>query len=39
MREFERRIFVGKSGVCREAMAMELLKKQPLWHPVEVLSR
>lgn len=39
MREFERIIFVGKSGVCREAMAMELLKKQPLWHPVEVLSR
>lgn len=39
MKEFDRVIFVGRSGTCREPMAMELLKSQPLWHPVEVAAK
>ena len=39
MREINKIIFVGKSGTCREPMAMELLKRQHLWHPVEVEAR
>lgn len=39
MKEFNRIIFVGKNGNCREPMAMELLKGEALWHRVEVDAR
>ncbi len=39
MKIFEKVIFVGKRATCREPMAMELLKREPLWHPVEVQAR
>ena len=39
MKEFERIIFVGRSGNCREVMAAELLKTKPLWHKPEILAR
>lgn len=39
MKTFEKVIFAGKRATCREPMAMELLKREPLWHPVEVQAR
>ncbi|BAK46825.1 MAG: phosphotyrosine protein phosphatase [Lachnospiraceae bacterium] len=39
MREFDRIVFVGRAGNCREVMAAELLKQKPLWHRPEILSR
>ena len=39
MKIFNKVIFVGKSGVCREPMAMELLKQQTLNSPVEIMAR
>lgn len=39
MKEFERIIFVGRSGNCREVMAAEILKTKPLWRKPEILAR
>lgn len=39
MKEFDRIIFVGRSGNCREVMAAEILKTKPLWHKPEILAR
>lgn len=39
MKTFDKVIFVGKRATCREPMAMELLKRETLWHPVEILAR
>ena len=39
MKEFERIIFVGRSGNCREVMAAEILKTKPLWHKPEIMAR
>ena len=39
MKEFDRIIFVGRSGNCREVMASEILKTKPLWHKPEILAR
>lgn len=39
MKYFDKIIFVGKSGICREPMAMELLKRRKLSHPVKIAAR
>lgn len=39
MKEFSKVIFVGQRATCREPMAMALLKKEPLWHPIEIQAR
>lgn len=39
MKVFEKVIFVGKSATCREPMAMELLKKEPLRYSIEVEAK
>ena len=39
MPHFDKVIFVGKHANCREPMAMELLKNEPLWNPVTVQAR
>lgn len=39
MKAFDKVIFVGRRATCREPMAMELLKREPLWHPVEVEAK
>ena len=39
MSVFEKVIFVGKSANCREPMAVELLKNEPLWKPIQVEAR
>ena len=39
MSVFEKVIFVGKNANCREPMAMELLKNEPLWTPIKVEAR
>lgn len=39
MREFDRIIFVGRGGNCREVMAAEILKSKPLYFRPEILAR
>ena len=39
MKEFNRIIFVAKSGNCRAPMARELLRGQLLWHPTQIEAK
>lgn len=39
MKEYDRLIFVGQTGACREAMAAEILGEFHLNHPMEILAR
>lgn len=39
MKEFDRIIFVGRGGNCREVMAAEILKSKPLYYHPEILAR
>lgn len=39
MKVYNRIIFVGQSGTCREPMAAGILQDFPLKHPVEILAR
>lgn len=39
MKVFNKIIFAGKSATCREPMAMALLQREMLRHPVEIQAR
>lgn len=39
MKEYDKLIFVGQTGACREAMAAEILGEFRLKHPMEILAR
>lgn len=39
MKEYDRIIFVGRTGACREVMAAGILRDLTLNHPVEILAR
>lgn len=39
MRDYDRLIFVGTTGACREVMAEAILEEFTLKHPLEILSR
>lgn len=39
MREYDKLIFVGQTGACREAMAAEILGEFTLKHPMKILAR
>lgn len=39
MKEYDKLIFVGQTGACREAMAAEILGEFHLKHPMEILAR